>query len=516
MVTPKLSTAASWYCERNRPLLTNAMKDLRERTIRGGSARICAQAASFSLRIGSLIVLARLLSPRDFGLVGMVTAFTGILNLFRDFGLSAASVQRASVAEEQTSTLFWINIAVGGILTIIAVAMAPFVGIFYHEPRLFRVTSVVAIGFLVNGAGVQHSALLQRQMRFTALAVIDILSLMISTAIAIGMARAGYGYWALVAMTVSLPLTTTLGLWLATAWVPGMPRRGAGVRSMMRFGGTMTLNGLVTYVASNFEKVLLGRFWGAEAIGIYGRAYQLIRIPTDNLNSAVGEVAFAALSRVQHDPDRLRRYFLKGYSLVVAMTLPITLACALFADDMIFVMLGPKWKDAAAIFRLLAPTTLVFAIANPLGWLLNALGLVERGLKIALVFAPFMIAGYLIGLPYGPRGVALAYSAVMILWVVPFVAWAVHGTGISVRDILIALTLPVGCSIVAACLAFGVRFMYGPMLSPVPKLVLEVTVLLVTYTGVLLFAAGPKSVFMDILRGLKRPSSAEEKSLASA
>ena len=135
---------------------------------------------------------------------------------------------------------------------------------------------------------------------------------------------------------------------------------------MMRFGGTMTLNGLVLYVAYNFENVLLGRFWGAEAIGVYGRASQLIRIPTDNLNSAVGEVAFSALSRVQDDPDRLKRYFLKGYSLVLALTLPITIACALFANDLVLVLLGPKWKDATEIFRLLAPTILVFAMANPL------------------------------------------------------------------------------------------------------------------------------------------------------
>ena len=196
---------------------------------------------------------------------------------------------------------------------------------------------------------------------------------------------------------------------------PGPPQRGVGIRSMMRFGGTLTLSGLIYYIATNFEKVLLGRFWGAEALGIYGRAYQLIRIPTDNLNTAVGDVAFSALSRVQDEPDRLRRYFLKGYSLVIGFTLPITVACALFANDMVLVLLGPKWKEAAAIFRLLAPTMLVFAILNPLGWLLNAIGRVGRSLKIAFVLAPLMITSYIIGLRYGPQGVAFAYSAVMVL-----------------------------------------------------------------------------------------------------
>jgi PST family polysaccharide transporter len=445
----------------------------------------------------------------------MVTAFTGVLNLFRDFGLSAASVQRATVAEDQISILFWINVAAGGILALLTVALAPVAGAFYHEPRLLPVTTVMAFGFLVNGAGVQHSAVLQRQMRFTALANIDIGSLIIGSGIAIAMARAGFRYWSLVAMTVSLPLTATVALWFTSGWIPGPPRRGVGIRSMMRFGGTMTLNGLVMYIASNFEKVLLGRFWGAEAIGIYGRAYQLIRIPTDNLNSAVGEVAFAALARLQDDPQRLKRYFLKGYCLVVALTLPITIACGLFADDLIFVLLGPKWKDAAGIFRLLAPTILVFAISNPLGWLLNSLGMVDRGLRIALVFAPFVMVADVIGLPYGPRGVALAYSVVMALWVIPFVVWAVHGTVISGRDILIALSRPLGSSIVAAGVTFGVQSTFGALLPPLPRLILEATILIATYIAVLLFVAGPQSVYFDILRSMKSYQPAKEKSLAS-
>jgi len=364
------------------------MHDLKGKTIRGGLARLSAQGAGFLLRVGSLMVLARLLEPKDFGLVGMVTAFTGVLTLFRDFGLSSAAVQRSTVTEEQVSTLFWINMLVGALLGLLAVAMAPFIAVFYHEPRLFKVTIVLAAGFFFNAAGVQHSALLQRQMRFTALSVINIVSLIVGTAIAIGGAKAGYGYWSLVAMTVTLPIASTIGFWLTAGWVPGMPHRQAGVRSMIRFGGTVTLNGLVVYVANNFEKILLGRYWGVDALGLYGRAYQLVNIPTDNINSSVGEVAFSALSRLQDDPTRLKSYFLKGYSLVLALTLPITTACVLFADDIVVVLLGPKWKDTAAIFRFLGPTIMVFAIANPLSWLLSSIGWVGRNLKIALLIAP--------------------------------------------------------------------------------------------------------------------------------
>ncbi len=487
------------------------MKDLKERTLRGGSARVLAQAINLSLRVGSVMVLSRLLEPKDFGLLGMVTAFTGVLDLLRDFGLSTASVQRAAVTEEQTSTLFWINVSVGAALAGIAVALAPVIGSLYHEPRLFALTCVVASGFLFNGAGIQHAALLQREMRFTALACISIAALVVGTSVGVLGAKTGHGYWALAAMTVSQPLTATCCFWAVTGWVPGPPRKAVGVRSMMRFGSAITLNGIITYVGFNLEKVLLGRFWGASALGIYSRAYQLIRIPTDNLNSAVGEVAFSALSRIQNDSARLRSYFLKGYSLVLALSLPITMACALFPDDLIFVLLGPKWKIAAPIFRLLAPTILVLAVANPLGWLLNSIGMVGRGLKITLVVTPLMIIGYSIGLPHGPQGVALAYSLVMMLCVVPIVAWAVRGTGISAKDILVIVSKPLISGIAASAFALALQSLYGPFLSPLPRLAVGVASMLTGYGVMLLFVFGQKSFYRDLLGalGLRRRNTAQ-------
>ena len=483
------------------------MKDLKERMIRGGFAKVCSQGANFVVRVGSLMILARLLDPKDFGLVGMVTAVTGVFHLFKDFGLSTATVQRTTVTEEQLSTLFWINMLLGAMLGILSLAIAPAIAKFYHEPRLLGVTAVLGAGFLFNAAGVQHAAILQRQMRFTTLAVIESVSLLAGTVVGFTMAIRGYRYWALVATTIIIPLVSTICAWLTTTWIPGLPRKQVGIRSMMGFGGTLTLNGLVAYVAYNLEKVLLGRFWGADAVGLYGRAFQLVNIPTDNLNTAVGGVVFSALSRVQDDAERFRSFFLKSYSLVLTLTIPITVVCTLFAGDVILVLLGPKWAEAVPIFRLLAPTILIFALINPLGWLLYSLGMVGRGLKIALVFAPLIIAGYVVGLPYGPKGVAFAYSVVMILWVVPHIAWCIHGTVISFRDILLAVSRPLASSFLAGGLALGVRLVYGHSLSPVPRLVLESTVLLVTFFGMLFFFGGQKSLYLDLLRGLKeRPT----------
>jgi len=492
------------------------MKDLKERALRGGVAKLCAQGANYIVRIASLVVMARLLSPKDFGLVGMVTAFTGVLNLFRDFGLSAASVQRVDVTEDQISTLFWINVFVGGFLALVTTAMAPVAVNFYHEPHLFWVTIAMSTGFLFNAAGVQHSAFLQREMRITALAIIDVISWVVSTLIGIVVALTGLGYWALVVSTVSLPLIATIGMWLTTGWIPGRPRSGVGLRSMMRFGGGLTLTGLIVYVAYNFEKVLLGRFWGADAVGLYGRAYQLSNIPTSTLNTAVGEVAFPALSRVRNAPPRFKNYFLKGYSLVLAMTIPMTIAVALFAPELISVLLGPKWQEAGPIFRLLAPTILVFAVINPIGWLIFSLGMIGRSLKVAMVLAPLVICGYVIGLPYGPKGVAFAYSAVMVLWIVPHIAWGVHGTVVSLRDIAVAASGPLVSGIVAGAVTFGAQFAWGQSLHALPRLVLGLAILLSAYLGMLFYAMGQKSLYLRLFRDMLRRMPVEEENLVPA
>jgi O-antigen/teichoic acid export membrane protein len=486
------------------------VKDLKQRAIRGGLARIISQSSTLLLRMGSLMIMARLLAPKDFGLVGMVTAMIGIFSVFRDFGLSAAVVQRSSITTEQSSTLFWINLLVGAILTLVTMATAPFVAAFYHEQRLVGVTFALALAFLFNAAGVQHSAQLERQMRFVALSTLDVFSLLVSVAVGIAMALHGFGYWSLVATPAITPLVYTASVWLISGWIPGRPHRDEGVLSMLRFGGSLTLNGLITYFASNFDKVLLGRFWGVTALGIYGRAYQLINIPADNLNSAAGGVAFAALSRLQGEPGRFRSYFLTGYALVLSLTVPITFSCGIFAADMIRVFLGGQWGSAVPVFRLLSPTTLCFAILAPLGWLLASCGQVAKYLRIALVLTPLLISGYAIGLHWGPVGVASGYSSAMMLAVIPLIAWGSHGTPVSLRDLLMTVSRPLVSGIAASGVTLALRHYYGPFLSPLPRLALGVAILCSVYLLMLMYVMKQKDLYMEIIRGLMKPHSADE------
>jgi PST family polysaccharide transporter len=456
--------------------------------------------------MGSMVIMARLLAPEEFGIVGMVTAVTGVLGMFIDVGLSSVTIQRATISEAQISTLFWINMAVGALLGILSVAIAPALVAFYREPRLFWVTAALGIGFLFNGASQQHNALLQRQMRFITLSVIDLLVLLFSIAVGIAMAIGGFGYWALVAMSVSIPAGFAVSVWVATAWVPGMPRRGVGIRSMLHFGGTLALKDLVALLAYNAGNVLLGRFWGAEALGIYGRAYQLIYLPTEQLTSAVGWVAFPTLSRLQDNPDRFRNYFLKGYSLILGLTVPIIVACSLYANEIIVVFLGSKWNGAAPILRFLSPMVLAFGLIQPFGWLLLSTGRVRRSLNMALVMSPVVITGYVAGLRYGAAGVAIGYSAAMTALIVPMIAWAVQGSPVSAREVLRTVRRPCLSGFAAGAIAFGADLSLGVALSPFPRLLLGGFVLTVSYLLVLLYGMGQKEIYLDLLRELrKRP-----------
>jgi O-antigen/teichoic acid export membrane protein len=479
-----------------------ALHELKRKTGRGALVSAFGQGANFILRTGSMVILARLLSPKDFGLVGMATTCTGFLTLFQDVGLSMATVQRASITRAQTSTLFWINLAVGGILAALCAAVAPILAAFYHEPRLLWVTVVLGAGFVCSGAAAQHRAIMYRDMRFPVMTMIDIISVLVSIAVGIAMAAAGLGYWALVGMTTSGTVVTVLGVWAAGGWMPGVPRWGVGVGSMLRYGGTLTLNNIIVYLAYNVDKVLLGRFWGAEALGIYGRAYNLINLPTQNLNSAIANVAFPALSRLQNDPARLRSYFLKGYSLFLSLVMPLTMGCALFAEDIVRVFLGPKWGAAAPVFRWLAPTILAFAFINPFGWLLLATGRAVRSLLIAILIAPLVILGYLAGLRYGANGVAAGFSVMTVLLVVPVIVWSAHGLPITAVDALRAIMRPFLSILAGVATTLAAWSLINLLDPPLLRLTVASTVLFGVYFLMLWFVMGQKEVYLRLLRDI--------------
>jgi PST family polysaccharide transporter len=406
------------------------------------------------------------------------------------------------VTHEQTSTLFWINVAVGVVLAALCAALAPLLVAFYHEPRLYWVAVVSGATFMFSGLAAQHSALLQRGMRFVTQAKIDVLSLTVGSATGIVMALLGCGYWSLVGMAIASSIVGAAAVLLAVSWVPGPPRLRCGIRSMLHFGGLATCNSFVVYLAWNAEKLLLGRFWGADALGVYGRAFQLVTLPVQQLNTSITGVAFPALSRIQHDAKRLARSFLRGFSLLISATIPITITCALFAEEIVRIVLGAKWMAAAPIFRLLAPVAVVFAVANPFSWLVMSVGRIGRALSISASTTPLVIVGIVLGLSHGPKGVALGYSLAMTLLVIPIAAWSKLGTGITWSDLWGATKPPFLSGLLAGGTGLLVKLTLGDRLPPMLYLMVGLGLVLGVYAWALLIVMRQKHVYMDVLSQL--------------
>lgn len=488
------------------------MQNLRNAAVRGGVAKLFAQTFNAALRIGTMVVLARLLNPADFGLVAMVTSIVSVLNMVRDFGLSTATIQRSTVTDEQLSTLFWINVMVGIALMAITLAGAPSIAAFYREPKLFSISMALATTFLLNAVGIQHAALLRRQMRFGELAFIETAALSGSTAVGICLAAFGFGYWALVFMSISQVTIFSVLVWKRSEWRPGKPGRSVGVGSMIKLGGIVTANGIIMHVANNLDKVLLGRFWGPEPLGNYGRAQTLLSFPTDSLNSAVGTVLLSALSRVKNQEERWRNYFLKAYSLLLAVTFPVTAICALFAAEIILTVFGAKWSDAIPLFRCLAPSVLVIAMINPISSLLISRGLLERSLRMALALAPVMIIGFCVGLCWGAVGAAIGLSSGLLLWVVPHLAWAVHNTPVGLKDILGAIARPFGASVVAAIAAGSLVHFQFEALIPAARLTIGVLLFLAIYAAWFFLVMKQWSLVSHVLKTFREGSTSNTQS----
>ena len=434
-----------------------ARSDLKRHTIRGGALTVSSQFVQVLLYTISTVVLARLLAPEDYGLVGMVTAAIGVLRIFKDAGLSTATVQRESINGELVSTVFWINVSLGLGMALFSIALAPALVVLYHEPRLYWITLVLASIFILDAAGAQHQALLRRRMHFKALAIVDIISMLAGLAVSLIMATAGYGYWALVGMPLAMAVATMLGVWIAEPWRPGRPRRGCGAGSMMRFGGYLTGSNLLNYLFRNSDNMLIGWYWGAGPLGFYQKAYSLLMLPITQVNSPLSGVAIPTLSRLQSDPERQKRFFVSGYSIAVSITLPIVVVAAIFSDDVIRLLLGPKWLSAVGIFRLLAPAALMGAVLNPFGWLFISSGRADRQFYFGIFWTGLIILAFAAGLRFGPGGVAAGYSIASCILALPLCIYAIRGTAIRISDLSRAMQPPLAAVIPAALAAWALK-----------------------------------------------------------
>lgn len=411
---------------------------LRRTAVRGAGAMLFSQGASFFAQIAATVVLARLLMPSDFGIVTMVTTFSLLLSSFGLNGFVEAILQREVITRSHASNLFWINAGTGTLLTAAFIACGPLIALFFHNPLVTHVVMGMSPTIMIGSLSVIHLALLQRAMRFPALSVITIVARCVSVVVSIGLALAGLGYWALVAGCVAQSLSSCVGVWLVCRWIPSPPRQMDGTGSLVKFAISVYSHFSFNYFSGNLDNLLVGWRYGAGALGFYKKAFDLFTLPVSQLVSPMGAVVVSTLSRFNHNHnrDQYERYFLSGISVLAFVGMGIGADFALVGKDLIRFLLGPAWDETGHIFTFFGPGIGVMLLYNTHGWIHLSIGRPDRWFRWGVLEFLCTAGLFVIALPYGPAGIALAWTSSYFLLMIPSFWYAGKPLGFQVTRIL--------------------------------------------------------------------------------
>ena len=474
-------------------------RDLPRRSVRSGAVVLMGQLATVGLGFVSAAVLARLLTPEDYGLIAMASAFVALITIFSELGLAQATVQKSAVASDQVNALFWLNTAMGLLAALAGLVLAGPIAAFYREPALQPVIMALSFGFVCSGLAAQHRAVLQRRMRFAILSSIDAGSLAAGILLAIVAAVLGAGHWALVVLALGAAAVRTGGLWLMSGWRPGRPARAKDLGSMVRFGAYLSWTSVFGTLARNMDRILIGRFFGPEVAGHYFNAYRLLLMPVSQLNGPLSSVALPTLSRLQNDPERFRLFYRRGVEVIAAASFPAVLTCLIGADHLVPALLGSQWVDAVPFFKALAPAALLGSINVVTSWVYVPLGRADRQFRWHVFRSCCVMIGYVIALPWGALGLAIAFSVTACVLRIPGIVYCFRGTFLRLFDVVDATWRVGAASAIAAAASVPVAIRVGPDAPHLPKLAMIAAAFGVAYVGAWLLLPGGLSRVKDML-----------------
>lgn len=451
-----------------------------------------AKVVSQATGIGVTLLLARLLTPRDFGLVGMVSVFSGFVALLGELGFGAALVQRSELEERHLSTVFWFNSAAGLVLGAAMAAAAPLLAEFYGEPKLIGLTRAVALSFVIMPLGAVHQAVLSRKLGFKSLAWVDTAVALLSAVVAVIAALRGMGPWALVLRSLTVAGAGVVGLWLVAGWRPRVLFDARALKELLGFSANLFAFNAVNYWARNGDQLLIGKFLGAASVGIYARAYSTMTMPISEVTSVLTKVMFPTLSRLQHRHDELRALYLRSLQNIALLTFPLMSVLLAVASPFVLSVFGPNWAEVVPVLQVLCPVAMLQSIGTTVGWIYQATGRTDVMFRYGAIVSPLILGSIGVGVALGsPLTVAIAY-AVMNLVILPYPQFAVAGRliGLKPLQVLSAVKASLAHSVAASVPAWAV----GAYL-PAPHLVRFVAGAL---TGLGLYAA--------IVHGLRAPA----------
>jgi O-antigen/teichoic acid export membrane protein len=457
------------------------------RALRGGMIIGSAQVIRIGLQFCSVIVLSRLLSPQDFGLVGCVTPVITFVGLFQDLGYGQAIIQRREISDQQVSSIFWITAALGLASALVAATLSPAVAWFFHDSRLVLLTLAASVSLLFGSLAAVPNGLLNRRLNYRGLAITDASAAAVALTSAIVSALLGARYWSLIIAALAANFLTGLGYWTFARWRPNRPSTKYVDKEIGLFGANLTGFTFVNYFSRNLDNVLIGRRLGTAALGYYDRAFKLLSFPIQHLNAPLYSVMTPLLSRVQDDKPRFRAMFLRAAGQLTFFVVPAMAALVSVSHDFVLLAFGPRWEQVAPIFFYLGIVGMVQPLTNATGWILIAQGRTDVMFRLGIVTSLITVAAFFVGLHFGGAvGLAAAYAIAESFIKAPIQFAVLHRIGPVTAADLCRLQLPLLIS-AASTVAFVTFVLRGVLnMNGVP---LIASALFVSFASAILVTA---------------------------
>lgn len=429
----------------------NGARGLKAKTVRGVAWNGAARGSTRLFQFVVMIVLARLLEPKDFGIIGVVAIVSGFVAMLAEFGISTAIIQREDLTSEQLCAAFWATAVAGLGLWVATTAAAPALATLFGYPQLRVIVVVATFGLVIGALGIIQRALLSRTMDFRALALADIGGSLAYGLVSICLAVSGAGVWSLVAGGLAQVATSTTLMWLLSPWRPTLRVDWRGLGGLLSFGSKVFGSSVIYYFRSNIDFLVVARLLGAVPLGHYTMAFRLADFPRTSLSPTVTAVALPALSSVQSANERVLRGYTKMVRVLSLAFFPLLIGLSVVGREFVLVVYGRQWLPAVAPLRALLWMGLLLVVCEPVGTVLYVKGRPGLHLGSSALYAVVLLVSVVAA---AREGIGAVGMAVLVATSVYFVtahglAWRV--IGVRPKD-WIGAVLPasIGCAVMAA------------------------------------------------------------------
>jgi teichuronic acid exporter len=439
------------------PLAASDQRSLDRALVHGvawtGAFRWFTQAGSWVVSL----VLARLLTPADYGIFGYTTLYVGLIQLVNEFGLGAAIVQNRKLDRSQISALGGLSLLLAISLWVVSAAVSPLVATFFKAPDLSWPLIALSGTFVTTGLKVLPRSLLSRELAFRRVAALDATEALLGTVTTLVLALLGFRYWSLVLGTVFGGLVGTM---VALAWRPhplSWPRDWPRLRASVTFGSHMMVSRLSWYGYSNADFATVGRVLGQALLGAYTYAWSIASIPVDRVSTLIGQVIPGIFAAVQDDPPAMRRYLVRITETLALITFPLAFGLASVADQFVVLVLGPRWWPAIGPMAILALYAAVRSVTTPFSHVLVAVGRASETTRFNLIGLAVLLPLFYLGTHWGVEGVALAWVIGYPIVVIPMFRAIQRATGLGLSEYANALRPALRASLFMAAVVIAVR-----------------------------------------------------------